>query len=134
MLSILAGTAQLKRRTGIFSCVIFLAFSGIAGAGLQGGVGLWGSPDQESYSPTCASLTRTGSRSRMGARPPVRGKSNTRATWARSPAMGTDLPVAGVWRNGYLELTFHGTWTGQDPGRRPRDLPDGSTAMPRRVA
>jgi len=30
--------------------------------------------------------------------------------------MGTDLPVAGVWRNGYLELTFHGTWTARDPG------------------
>ncbi|HXA52758.1 MAG TPA: hypothetical protein VNV86_20720, partial [Candidatus Acidoferrum sp.] len=33
-----------------------------------------------------------------------------------SGLMGTDLPVAGVWRNGYLELTFRGTWTGRDPG------------------
>ena len=29
---------------------------------------------------------------------------------------GTDVPVTGTWRNGYLEIAFHGALPGTDPG------------------
>lgn len=48
---------------------------------------------------------------------------------------GTDLLVTGIWRNGYLELAFHGTWLGPgDPGEATVNLAgwvDGSSARGR---
>jgi hypothetical protein len=29
---------------------------------------------------------------------------------------GSDVPVTGTWRNGYLEIAFHGALPGTDPG------------------
>jgi hypothetical protein len=36
-----------------------------------------------------------------------------KGTWAG--AFGQDLPISGLWRNGYVELTFDGTWPGDKP-------------------
>jgi hypothetical protein len=111
-----------------------LIVDGLKGEDLKGGVGLWGSPEQESY---FSNLRITHAK-----RQPIENGGEAAGTWeikygtdAGSPAsvmklrrdgntvsgtasglMGTDLPVTGIWRNGYLELTFSGTWTGVNPG------------------
>jgi len=111
-----------------------LVVDGLKGEDLKGGVGLWGSPDQESYFSNV--------RITHAKRQPIENGGEVAGTWeikygsdagplacvmklrregntvsgTASGLMGTDLPVAGVWRNGYLELTFHGTWTARDPG------------------
>jgi hypothetical protein len=36
-----------------------------------------------------------------------------KGTW--SGAFGQDQPVSGTWRNGYVELTFNGTWPSEKP-------------------
>lgn len=111
-----------------------LVVEGLKGEDLKGGVGLWGSPDQESYFSNVR-VTRA-------KRQPIENGSEVVGTWefkygsdagplacvmklrregntvsgTASGLMGADLPVTGVWRNGYLELTFSGNWTGRDPG------------------
>ena len=111
-----------------------LVVDGLKGEDLKGGVGLWGSPDQESYF--------SNMRITHAKRQSVENGAEVAGTWeiqygsdagpfacvmklrregnkvsgTVSGLMGTDLPVAGVWREGYLELTFHGTWTAPNPG------------------
>jgi hypothetical protein len=111
-----------------------LIVDGLKGEDLKGGVGLWGSPGQESY---FSNLRITHAK-----RQPVENGGEAAGTWeikygtdagplscvmklhregntvsgTASGLMGTDLPVTGVWRNGYLELTLSGAWTGNDPG------------------
>jgi hypothetical protein len=43
----------------------------------------------------------------------VRQNSTLIGIW--SGAFGPDQPIAGTWRNGYVELTFSGTWP-EEPG------------------
>jgi hypothetical protein len=35
-------------------------------------------------------------------------------TW--SGAFGPNQPISGTWRNGYIELSFSGTWPEEKPG------------------
>jgi hypothetical protein len=111
-----------------------LVVDGLKGEDLKGGVGLWGSPDQESY---FSNVRITHAKPQ-----PVQKGGEVAGAWqihygsdagqfdvamklrregatvsgTASGLMGTDLPVTGLWRNGYLELTFQGTWTQRDPG------------------
>jgi hypothetical protein len=39
---------------------------------------------------------------------------------AWSGSFGQDQPVSGTWRNGYVELTFNGTWPDGWMAIRPR--------------
>jgi hypothetical protein len=129
-----------------------LVVDGLKGEDLKGGVGLWGSPGQESY---FSNVRITHEKPQ-----PVENGGEVAGTWevkyasdagplscvmklhregntvsgTASGLMGTDLPVAGVWRNGYLELTFHGTWIAPDPGEATARLAgwiDGSAAKGR---
>ena len=111
-----------------------LVVDGLKGEDLTGGVGLWGSPDQESYFSnvrvTHAKRQAVGNGGEaagtwqvqygsdagpLGCVLKLRRMGNT-VSGTASGLMGTDLPVAGVWRNGYVELTFRGAWTARDPG------------------
>src|SRR6266542_1508342 len=51
-----------------------------------------------------------------------------------SGLLGTDVPVTGTWRNGYLEIAFHGALPGSDPGKVTASLAgwiDGNSAKGR---
>ena len=112
-----------------------LVVDGLKGEDLKGGVGLWGSAGQENYFSNV--------RIRHARRQPIENGGEANGTWevkyasdagnfsgllklrrdgatvsgTASGLLGSDLPVAGTWRNGYLELAFQGTWSG--PGGNP---------------
>jgi hypothetical protein len=61
-------------------------------------------------------------------------REGTTVSGTASGLMGTDLPVAGIWRSGYVEITFHGTWPARDAGATTARLAgwiDGSAAKGR---
>jgi hypothetical protein len=115
-----------------------LVVDGLKGEDLKGAVGLWGSAGQESYFSNLR-ITHT-------KRQPIENGGEAAGTWevkyssdagnysclmklhregntvsgTVSGLLGSDLPVAGAWRNGYLELAFRGTW--------PHPSPEGATA------
>lgn len=110
-----------------------LIVDGLKGEGLQGAVALWGYAGEEAYfsnlritnakpeplengadaagtwEVTCA----TDAGGFGGTLKLVRQDSTLVGIW--SGAFGPDQPVNGEWRDGYVELTFSGTWPGQ-PG------------------
>src|SRR5579872_3992868 len=107
-----------------------LVVDGLKGEDLKGGVGLWGSAGQESYFSNV--------RIRHAKRQPIENGGEAEGAWdvkylsdsgnfsgllklhrdgaavsgTASGLLGSDAPVAGDWRNGYLELAFSGTWPG----------------------
>jgi hypothetical protein len=113
-----------------------LVVDGLKGEDLKGGVGLWAGAGQESYFSNV--------RITHAKRQPIENGGEAGGTWevkyasdsgnfsgrlrlhrdgatvsgTASGLLGSDVPVAGTWRNGYLELTFRGTWSGPggDPG------------------
>jgi hypothetical protein len=105
-----------------------LVVSGLKGEDLQGGVGLWGDPGEESYfsnlhivssnplpiknNGEAAGKWHVAFASDYGR---YEGEMNLHrddktifGTW--SGAFGRDLAVTGTWRDGYVELTFTGGW------------------------
>ena len=131
-----------------------LVVDGLKGEDLKGGVGLWGSPDEECYFSNV--------RVTHAERQPVENGGEAAGRWeikygsdagplacvmklrregnivsgTASGLMGTELRVAGIWRNGYVELKFQGTWTGRDPGEATARLAgwvDGNTAKGRMI-
>jgi hypothetical protein len=110
-----------------------LIVDGLKGEGLQGAVALWGYAGEEAYfsnlritnakpeplengadaagtwEVTCA----TDAGGFGGTLKLVRQDSTLVGIW--SGAFGPDQPVNGEWRDGYVELTFSGTWPSQ-PG------------------
>jgi hypothetical protein len=102
--------------------------NGLKSEDLQGGIALWGYPGEESY---FSNLRITPSNPL-----PVQNGGEAAGTWqvafnsdygkfegvlslhrdgklitgTWSGAFGKDLTVTGVWRNGYVELTFPGGW------------------------
>jgi hypothetical protein len=42
-----------------------------------------------------------------------RNRNAVKGTWSGS--FGKDHPMSGTWRNGYVELTFDGTWPSEKP-------------------
>jgi hypothetical protein len=111
-----------------------LVVDGLKGEDLKGGVGLWGFPGQESYFSNV--------RISPAKRQPVENGGDPAGTWELKYAsdagphpctlnlhrdgdklsgtltglLGPDVPVSGTWRNGYIELTFHGTWPDPNGG------------------
>jgi hypothetical protein len=106
---------------------------GLKGEDLTGGVGLWSSPGQENY---FSNVRITHAKPQA-----VENGSDATGTWdikygvgpsgslklhrdgatvsgTASGLLGTDVPVTGTWRNGYLEIAFHGRWPApdSDPG------------------
>jgi hypothetical protein len=129
-----------------------LVVDGLKGEDLQGGVGLWGSPGQESYFSNV--------RITHAKRQAIENSAEVAGTWeikyfsdagnyssviklhregsavsgTASGLLGSDLPVSGTWRNGYLELTFRGTWQDRDSGEATASLAgwiDGNAAKGR---
>lgn len=105
-----------------------LVVSGLKGEDLSGGVALWGFAGEEAYfanvkvTPAAPEPIKNdgeiaGSwavefstdygkfKGLMGLR---RADSTVTGTW--SGDLGQSLPVSGTWRNGYIELTFNGSW------------------------
>jgi|SRR5579884_1266976 len=131
-----------------------LVVDGLKGEDLKGAVGLWGSSGQENYFSNV--------RIRHVKRQPIENGGEADGTWevkyasdggnfsgvlklhrdggtvsgTASGLLGSDLPVAGTWRNGYVELGFRGIWSGPggDPGAAMASLAgwiDGGTAKGR---
>jgi len=113
-----------------------LVVQGLKGQDLRGGIALWGYPGEESYfsnlriTPSNPLPIQNGGEvagtwhvtfaSDYGRYEGVMnlhrdGKAIT-GTW--TGAFGTDLPVNGTWRDGYIELTFQGEWQ-EDAGSTP---------------
>src|SRR5205807_5128611 len=110
-----------------------LIVNGLKGEDLQGSVALWGYPGEEAYfsnvkvTPAKAEdVTNESEASGIweveidGAYGRYEGSMNlhregnaVKGTWAG--AFGQDQPVSGTWRNGYIELTFSGTWPSEKP-------------------
>jgi hypothetical protein len=110
-----------------------LVVDGLKGEDLQGAIGLWGYTGEEAYfsnlrisnvkpepltngadaagtwEVTCA----TDAGRLTGTMKLVRQDNTVAGIW--SGALGPDQPVAGTWRDGYVELQFSGAWPEQ-PG------------------
>jgi hypothetical protein len=110
-----------------------LIVSGLKGEDLQGSVALWGNPGEEAYFsnlkfvPAKAEAVSNGGEasgtwevkfasdygSHQGSMELRRAGNEVQGRW--SGAFGKDQPISGTWRNGYVELTFSGTWPGDKP-------------------
>ncbi len=110
-----------------------LIVDGLKGEDLQGGVALWGYSGEEAYFSNvkvipakAEAVTNDGDASGTwevkfatdygkydGSMNLHRDGNVVKGTW--SGAFGKDQPVSGTWRNGYVELTFNGTWPGEKP-------------------
>jgi hypothetical protein len=110
-----------------------LVVDGLKGEDLTGGIGLWASGNQENY---FSNVRITHAKPQA-----VENGSDATGTWdityglgrssgslqlhrdgasvtgTASGLLGTDVPVTGTWRNGYLEIAFHGVRPG--PGSDP---------------
>jgi len=110
-----------------------LIVDGLKGEDLQGPVALWGYASEEAYFSNLKITNATPE--------PIRNGGDAAGTWDMkfatdagvyagtmklvregstllglwSGAFGPDQPVSGTWRDGYVELTFSGTWPEQ-PG------------------
>ena len=113
-----------------------LVVNGLKGEDLSGGVALWGYPGEESYfsdlrvTPEKALSIHNGGEAAgmwkvtftsdygkfQGAMELHRESKAVTGTW--SGDFGKDLNVTGTWRDGYLELTFIGSWQ-----ENPKDTP-----------
>jgi hypothetical protein len=110
-----------------------LVVDGLKGEDLQGGVALWSSAGEEAYFSNLRisntkpePLTNDGegagtwdvkfasdAGTYTGTMKLVRQDNTLAGIW--SGAFGPNQPVSGIWRDGYVELTFSGTWPEQ-PG------------------
>lgn len=111
-----------------------LVINGLKGEDLKGGIALWGYPGEESYFsnlritpekpvPLCNCGNANGSwhvtfatdYGRFEGTMDLHTDGNTvSGSW--SGAFGDKRPVTGKWRNGYVELSFPGQWTNENPG------------------
>ena len=112
-----------------------LIVDGLKGEDLKGGVALWGSPGQESYfsnvrvlhAMKAEAVSNDGEAAgewqiryssdagNYECSMQLRREGNAlTGTW--SGAIGSNLPVYGTWRHGYLELTLNGVWPGHEGG------------------
>jgi hypothetical protein len=105
-----------------------LVVNGMKGADLRGGIALWGYTGEEAYFSNVRAtpaepgpLTNDGEATGnwavefgsdygkfKGSMDLHRDGAAVKGTW--SGDFGNDLPVSGKWRNGYVELSFKGTW------------------------
>ena len=116
-----------------------LIVNGLKGEDLSGGVALWGYPGEESYfanlrvTPVKPQPIHNGSDAAgswhvtfnsdygryQGTVELRREGSALTGTWTGD--LGSNLPVAGTWRDGYVELTFTANW--QVEYGKPRTVP-----------
>jgi hypothetical protein len=121
-----------------------LIVDGLKGQSLRGAVALWSYPNEEAYfsnlkitSATPQPLTNgtdvagTWDVALSTDYGPFKGTMDLRrdggavkGTW--SGDLGTNLPVAGTWRDGYVELTFTGVW--RQPPNAPQTAPQPAVA------
>jgi hypothetical protein len=112
-----------------------LVVNGLKGEDLQGGIALWGNSGEEAYfsnlkvihatpQPVAVGGDLAGSwsvhfGSDYGAYTGTMNlhREGEAVTGKWSGAFGPDQPIHGTWRNGYIELTFNGTWS--QKGRAP---------------
>jgi hypothetical protein len=114
-----------------------LVVNGLKGENLQGGVALWGYPNEESYfsnlriTPSNPLPIKNGGEAAgiwQVAFPSDRGRyegvmnlhrdgKTITGTW--NGAFGKDLAVTGTWRDGYVELTFTAGWQEEDSKTAP---------------
>ena len=106
-----------------------LIVDGMKGEDLHGAIGLWTSPGEESYfsnlkiTPATPQPIRNGGeaagawevKSGTDAAGAVDGslklmRDGKKITGTWSGTFGTEQPVSGTWRDGYVELSFMGTW------------------------
>src|SRR5580704_8985219 len=111
-----------------------LVVHGLRGEDLQGGVALWGYAGEEAYFSNLR-ITRAQAQ-------PIEDGGEAAGTWdvnyasdygrfagsmnlhreggvvtgTWSGAFGPNQPVTGTWRNGFVELSFSGTWPNEKPG------------------
>lgn len=111
-----------------------LVVHGLKGEDLQGGVALWGYAGEEAY---FSNLKITHAQAQ-----PIEDGGEAAGTWdvnsatdygrfagsmnlhreggvvtgTWSGAFGPNQPISGTWRNGYVELSFAGTWPNGKPG------------------
>jgi hypothetical protein len=110
-----------------------LVVNGLKGEDLQGGVALWGYAGEEAYfsnfkivQAKAEPVTNDGEAFGIwnvvfasdygryeGSMDLHRDGNTVKGTW--TGAFGQSLPVNGTWRNGYVELTFNGTWEAKPP-------------------
>jgi hypothetical protein len=110
-----------------------LIVNGLKGENLDGGIALWGYPGEEAYfsnvrvTPGKPEAVTNGGEidgkwavtfasdygKYEGTMDLHRDGNAVKGTW--SGAFGDALPVNGTWRNGYVELSFSGTWKGDKP-------------------
>lgn len=110
-----------------------LIVNGLKGEDLQGGVALWGDSGEESYFSNVKvipaqpeAVTNGGEASGTwqvnfasdygsyaGSMNLDRDGNAVKGTWTGD--FGQNQPISGTWRNGYIELTFNGTWPGDRP-------------------
>ena len=131
-----------------------LVVDGLKGEDLKGAVGLWASSGQENYFSNV--------RINHAKRQPIENGGEAAGTWevqyatdsgnysgmlklrrdggtvsgTASGPLGSDVPLSGTWRNGYVEFAFRGTWPGfgSDPGEATAGLAgwiDGNSAKGR---
>jgi hypothetical protein len=112
-----------------------LIVDGMKGEDLQGGVALWGYSGEEAYFSNvkvipakAEAVTNDGEASGTwvvkfatdygkfdGSMNLHRDGNAVKGSWSGS--FGQGQPVSGTWRNGYVELTFNGTWPGEKPAQ-----------------
>ncbi len=110
-----------------------LIVNGLKGEDLRGGVALWGYAGEQAYFANLkvtpaepVPLTNDGEvvgnwdvkynsdyGRYEGSMNLHRDGNSVTGTW--SGAFGQSQPVTGTWRNGYVEMTFNGTWPGDKP-------------------
>ncbi len=110
-----------------------LTVNGLKGQDLQGSVALWGYSGEEAYFSNLKvipaqveAVTNDGEASGTwgvkfasdygsyeGSMNLHRDGNAVKGTW--SGEFGQDQPISGTWRNGYVELTFNGTWPSAKP-------------------
>jgi hypothetical protein len=111
-----------------------LVVNGLKGEDLQGGVSLWGFAGEEAYFSNLkithaqAEAVQNGGEAAgtwevnyasdygrfAGSMNLHREGETVTGTW--SGAFGPSQPIRGTWRNGYIELSFSGTWPEGKPG------------------
>jgi len=129
-----------------------LTVNGLKGEDLQGSVALWGYSGEEAYfsdlkvipakaeavindgeaSGTWEVKFASDYGSYEGSMNLHRDGSAVQGTW--SGAFGQDQQISGTWHNGYVELTFNGTWPSEKPAPVTATLAgwiDGDTAKGR---
>jgi hypothetical protein len=117
-----------------------LVVDGLKGEDLRGAIALSGSPGEEAYfsnlriSEATAVPVKNGAEAKGmwavkcstdagvfdGSMKLNRDGNKINGTW--SGAFGSDQPIAGTWRDGYVELSFAGNWSEKMPLVKPGDV------------